>query len=459
MANQGFGMGGFSPEGFGDGSEDFAALARQYWSRWGEMLRGQAAPAPASGFGAAGFAGSGFPGFFGAGAGMPGAGLSGAGASGAAAGAMPGWNEAVAWWSQLAQGGSHPADAAVERFNNQARGWYAQMQQLAAQFAGQDASAADIAKAWKQGFGGAGGNPFAEALRGMQGPGQQGFEQWLGQVAPWLEQMQREGQSWLGTPALGFTREHQQRWQQLASTLQDYQQQDKAYQALLAEAMQDAFKRFEDKLAACSEPGKQLESARALFDLWIDAAEEAYAEVALSPRFRDAYGALVNAQMRLRSAVQREVEQAGEAMGVPTRTEVDAAHRKITQLERELRRLRDRLDGAESTPQSASNPRGGGQARATRAKAAASEPVAKVVTKAPSKDVSKAASKPASKQPAARNAAKSASVKRAVKKSVATKKVSAKKASATGKSSAPGSTKKPTSATRSAVAKPAAKAR
>src|SRR5690606_33863069 len=69
-----------------------------------------------------------------------------------------------------------------------------------------------------------------------------------------------------------------------------------------------------------------------------------YADIALSPRFSDVYGAMVNSQMRLRAAVQREVEQAGEAMGVPTRTEVDAAHRKITLLEREVRRLRDLLE-------------------------------------------------------------------------------------------------------------------
>ena len=30
-------------------------------------------------------------------------------------------------------------------------------------------------------------------------------------------------------------------------------------------------------------------------------------------------------------------------IGVPTRTEIDAAHRKIVQLERELRRMRDAL--------------------------------------------------------------------------------------------------------------------
>src|SRR5690606_22733433 len=97
------------------------------------------------------------------------------------------------WWSKLAQGnaglggglgngfGSSPgnqADATIDRFNAQARGWYAQMQQLAAQFAGQDADAADIADAWKRALGGDFGNPFAEVLRGMQGPGQQGFEQW-----------------------------------------------------------------------------------------------------------------------------------------------------------------------------------------------------------------------------------------------------------------------------------------
>ncbi|MGH8073568.1 MAG: class III poly(R)-hydroxyalkanoic acid synthase subunit PhaE, partial [Lysobacter sp.] len=308
MANQGFG-----------GNEEFEALARQYWSRWGEMLRAGADVAPASqGFPGANFSAAGFPGM-----GLPGGtGMPGAGAT------MPGWNEAVAWWSKLAQGNGgmgngfgsgfgNQADATIDRFNTQARGWYAQMQQLAAQFAGQDANAADIASAWKRALGGDFGNPFAEVLRGMQGPGQQGFEQWFAQAAPFIEKLQRDGKAWSGMPAFGFTREHQERLQHLAQAQADYQQQGQAYQTLMAEAAQDAFKRFEQKLSERSEPGKQLESARALFDLWIDAAEEAYADIALSPRFRDAYGALVNSQMRLRAAVQGQVEQAGEALGMP----------------------------------------------------------------------------------------------------------------------------------------------
>jgi hypothetical protein len=97
--------------------------------------------------------------------------------------------------------------------------------------------------------------------------------------------------------------------------------------------------RFERKLEQHAEPGRQLQNARALFDLWIDAAEEAYAQVAMSDDFRHVYGGLANAQARLRLGVQREVEQVCTLFGMPTRTEVDSAHRKIVELERALRKL------------------------------------------------------------------------------------------------------------------------
>src|SRR5690606_2056505 len=105
MANQGFGNAGF-------GSDDFAALSRQYWSRWGELLRaaGGATPQAATGFGTDNPLGAAW--------GMPGA------------ASMPGWNEAAAWWSQLAGGASPTADEAMRRFGTQAQGWFGQMQQL-----------------------------------------------------------------------------------------------------------------------------------------------------------------------------------------------------------------------------------------------------------------------------------------------------------------------------------------
>ena len=47
--------------------------------------------------------------------------------------------------------------------------------------------------------------------------------------------------------------------------------------------------------------------------------------------------------MRLRQAVQGEVERTSALFGMPTRSDLDAAFRKIADLERSLRGLRDQL--------------------------------------------------------------------------------------------------------------------
>lgn len=292
----------------------FETLARQYWSAWGDAMR---TPAP----------------------GM-------APAPGASFGKTPTWQDAVDWWSRMAQGGNVDANAAVERFNAQARDWYGQMQQVAAQFAGRDATSADVAAAWKRALGDLGGNPFPDMFRAMRGQGAQGFEQWMDAARPYLDAWRKEGSTWLGMPTFGIGREHQERWQHLAQAQMDYQQHEAAYNALMLQAVQRAYEVFEQKLRDREQPGKQLSSARALFDLWIDAAEDAYAQMALSPEFRAAYGARVNAQMRLRQAVQGEVERTSALFGMPTRSDLDAAFRKIADLERALRTLRDTVQAS-----------------------------------------------------------------------------------------------------------------
>lgn len=287
---------------------DFDALARQYWANWGNAMR--------NGVG------------------------TGAGAAPAAA---PTWQDAIQWWSQLAQGQSPDANSAVDRFNAQARDWYGQMQQVASRFAGRDAAPADISAEWKRAMGGVGDNPFPDMFRAMQGQGAQGLEQWTAAIAPWLDAWRGESRTMLGMPTFGIGREHQERLQRLGKAQIDLQQQESAYNALMLKAGQRAYAIFEKKLAERDAPGKQLTTARALFDVWIEAAEEAYAEMALSPEFREAYGARVNAQMRLRQSVQGEVEQVSSMLGMPTQSDLDAAFRKIADLERALRSLRDQV--------------------------------------------------------------------------------------------------------------------
>ena len=282
------------------GQDDFEAQARRFWQAWGDALR-------------------------------PGAG----------AAAVPGWNETVQWWTQLAQGVAPTATAATGAAGP--AGWLAMMQQLASRFAGTDAGAGDIAAEWRRLLG---ANPLPDMLRALRMQGQQGLDAWFDATAPLRETWQREMGAWLQLPAFGIAREHQERWQRLAKAQLALREHEDTFNRLLLQVGERAYALFEQKLAAHAQPGKQLTSARALFDLWIDAAEEAYSEMALSPEFRTAWAALVNAQMELRAGVQKEVEFASGLFGMPTRAEMDAAHRKIADLERMLRTMRDRFGGA-----------------------------------------------------------------------------------------------------------------
>ncbi|WP_421567351.1 class III poly(R)-hydroxyalkanoic acid synthase subunit PhaE [Stenotrophomonas sp. PD6] len=304
-----------STAGSGHDAGDFEALARQYFSAWGDALRHAAVPP-----------------------------------QGDAAGAGPGsWQQTIEGWAQLMSNpGNRQSEEAVNRFRDQAGGWYGTMQKVAARFAGQDSTSADIAQAWREAVEGQGDGLLQWMLQGARGHTQAGGPDLLAL----LERLQHDLGPWLQSPAFGPAREHQARWQALLRAQQEYQGHARDYVDQIKQALDDAFNLFEQRLAEHEQPGNQLTSARAMFDLWIEAAEEAYAKVALSEPFQQVYAALGNAQMRLRAAAQQEVERFCEAAGMPTRTEMDAAHRRITDLERLVRRM---AAGAASATKPAKN--------------------------------------------------------------------------------------------------------
>ncbi|SRR5579883_1332692 len=257
---------------------------------------------------------------------------------------MP-WHEGLEQWSRMfSQSGSQ--SEIVERLLAGAKSYFSLLQSLAAKSSGADGSL--DAKAWTDtlresfNFPGADAalfdNPLARALREVAGKGAKSIEELSKGAEPWM----REAQTLLGMPAFGYLREHQEHYQKFAQAVLDQQQQTNRYNALLARASARAFELFEDKLAERAEPGRQIESVRALYDLWVDAAEDAYAEIALSDEFREVYGALVNAQMRVRKHVQEEVERVATDLGMPTRTEIDSMGRRLHEVRRELKQ-RDEL--------------------------------------------------------------------------------------------------------------------
>lgn len=323
--------------------------------------------------------------------------------AGDAAKAVPGWSEALGQWERMARQASASAspppgfpgmagmgipgmgipgmagfgrsgggevDAALERFSQQAGQWLGMLQGLAAQFAGKDPDASDVVRAWRSLLEGSGLAPFNQLMQGLPG----GFPG-VGDPGAMFGQMRAEAEALLGLPAFGFAREHQERLQRLAQAQMAVQPAVAAYQAQIHRANQRAFEQFELKLAERSEPGRQIDSVRGLFDLWIDAAEDAWSEVALSPEYQAAFVGMTNALMGLRAAQQAELAQALRAAGLPSREDVAAGDRRVVALENEVRQLRRRLaalEGGAPTAATSRPPRASGPA-AARAEAPRSE--------------------------------------------------------------------------------------
>ncbi|WP_184408210.1 class III poly(R)-hydroxyalkanoic acid synthase subunit PhaE [Xanthomonas sp. 3075] len=367
----------------GSDNGNFEDKARQYWSAWGDAMRhGQSAsaaqPPPAPG-----------------------------------SDAPQDWRKAVDWWSQLLPTQAAPqAQETIDRFRNHAGGWFGTMQQVAAQFAGRDTSANEVSDAWRHAVQGQGEQLMQWTLGSLRGGSPGGFDPWLQEAAQSLEKWREENAPWLEMPAFGLNRNHQSRLQKLARAQQDYQAQSQAYGEQLKAAIEQAFTRFTSKLSEHESSGSQLTSARALFDLWIEAAEESYADIALSDHFRTVYGGFANAHMRLRAALQEEVEQLSERFGMPTRSEMDAAHRRIAELERAVRRMLRTAAGQTGKPATAPTP----------------DPVAPVAAKRAATPTSDAAPKPAAATSAVK---KTAAQKTAAKTKTAAAKPSARKSSNT----------------------------
>lgn len=347
----------------GSDNGDFEAQARKYWDAWSQAMRQGGGAAPAAGQ-----------------PGQPGPDA-----------VREGWCQAVDWWARsLPSDTTSQAQDTAERFRDQTGDWFGLMQQVARQFAGRDSSSAEVADAWRQAVSAQGESFMHSALGTMRGGSLGGFDPLLKEAAQMLGKWHTDNAQWLEMPAFGLGRNQQSRWQALAKAQQDYQERAHAYAGQLKAAIERAFGVFEAKLTEHETAGSQLGSVRALFDLWIEAAEEAYSTIALSEEFGQVYAAFANADMRLRAALQLEIEQLSERFGMPTRSEMDTAHRRIAELERTVRKMAaaNAAAGARAADGPSTTHRQPGPRGPVRAKAA---------NKAPGKPAARTAAKGARK--------------------------------------------------------------
>ena len=288
-----------------DWMNDWQALQQQYWNAWSDATRGVVQPPQAN---------------------------------------TP-WQEGLEQWSKMFGTSSKQTETA-DRLISSAKNYVALMQSLLGAAAGKVPAGFEVPNwtdALRNGFNMPGmdalfrNNPFTKIFADMRGPNAMGFDKLPDTFAPFLNQMKQEGLSWLHAPAFGFAREHQEHYQKMAAAFVEFQDALGRYNALMLKSSQRSFEIFESKLGEHDEPGRQIDSMRALYDLWVDAAEDAYAEIALSEEFRKVYGDVVNSQMRVRQAIQQEVERMSTDFGMPTRSELNSVHKRLHELRREIR--------------------------------------------------------------------------------------------------------------------------
>jgi polyhydroxyalkanoate synthesis regulator phasin len=252
-----------------------------------------------------------------------------------------------AWTRQLQQpqAPTHPFFAApaapsgndtLERTLSGLKGYFDWMQGAAG---GASQPSTDWRQQLQQMFGAP--QPFAQAFGGIDSVGAEGF---MRQWQTWMQAAQQGGPGSIAgqgvTPAFGLNREQQMQQQAMSAAMLASMQASGRYQGLIQKANAQAVERMQQKLAAHAEPGRQIDSLKALYDMWVDCAEEAYAAIALSEEFREAYGEMVNAQMRVRQMQQQQTEQLCRELGVPTRTEVASLGERLQALRREVRASR-----------------------------------------------------------------------------------------------------------------------
>ncbi len=211
------------------------------------------------------------------------------------------------------------------------------------------ADGADRFKAAAQSFlDGAASGSAATAAQAAQRFGEFLRDQFSGAPMPWSADIEAAPPggaartSAFDAPALGATREQQLRWQRMGEAWQRIDGAQRRLQRLWADTLREAAAAFTAQCLqrpmpdpAAQPPGPEVPLA--LYDAWIDCAEQAYARMAHGEAFGSAQAEFVNASGQWRQELQALIEQWAKLLDLPTRSEVSTLSRRLKSVEERLR--------------------------------------------------------------------------------------------------------------------------
>lgn len=148
----------------------------------------------------------------------------------------------------------------------------------------------------------------------------------------------------LSAPGLGYTREEQTQQQEMMRVAMDYQRSLQAYMQFFSNLGSLSVERMRKKTEKLGEEGKSIDSARALYDLWVMSCEEVYGEQVMTAQYAEIHGHLVNTLMALKKQLSQMVDEGLGAMNMPTRSEIRTLQDRLHETRRENKLLRGELE-------------------------------------------------------------------------------------------------------------------
>jgi hypothetical protein len=143
------------------------------------------------------------------------------------------------------------------------------------------------------------------------------------------------------SPALGPTREHQQRWQRMADASRRIADAQHRLQRLWSDALREAAAAFTARLVPPQPTAVSAQALRQLYDSWIDCAEDAYARMAHGDAFCNSLADYVNASSQWRQELQASIEHWAKLLDLPTRSEINTLTQRLRGVEELLRSARE----------------------------------------------------------------------------------------------------------------------
>jgi class III poly(R)-hydroxyalkanoic acid synthase PhaE subunit len=144
----------------------------------------------------------------------------------------------------------------------------------------------------------------------------------------------------LSTPGVGPDREAQEQQRRYSKLWMDYQRTLDEYNSAHHAVGKETIERLKARVIELSEKGETLDSMRDVYDLWIDCAEDAYADFAYSDEYQEIYGRMINSQMALKKETRNTVDSMATSVGLPSSRSFDTVLKRMQEMRREIRQLK-----------------------------------------------------------------------------------------------------------------------